>query len=66
VELACLDDGHQVVRVLQHGDVGERVAVDDEQVGPLSGFDGSGLGGDAEEFGVGLGGGDQGLVCAER
>jgi hypothetical protein len=47
VELAFLDDGHQVVRVLQQGDVGKRIAVDDEQVGPLSGFDGSGLGPDA-------------------
>jgi hypothetical protein len=26
VELAFLDDGHQLVRMLQHGDVGQRVA----------------------------------------
>jgi hypothetical protein len=39
VELACLDDGHQVVRMLQHGDVGQRIAIDDEQVCSLSGFD---------------------------
>jgi len=48
VELAFLDDRHQVVRMLQHGDVGQRIAVDDEQVRPLSGFDGSRLGPDAK------------------
>jgi len=48
VELAFLDDGHQLVRMLQQGDVGQRVAVDDEQVRPLAGFDGSRLGRDSE------------------
>ena len=47
-ELPGLDDGHQVIRVLQQCDVGQRIAVDDEQVGPLSGFDGSRLGRDTE------------------
>ena len=48
VELAFLDDGHQLVRMLQQGDIGKRVAVDDEQVCPLAGFDGSRLGRDTE------------------
>ena len=48
VELPGLDDGRQVVRVLQHGDVGQRIALDDEQVRPLPGFDGSGLGRNTE------------------
>ena len=48
VELPGLDDGHQVVRMLQQGDVGEGIAVDDEQVRPLPGFDGSRLGRDPE------------------
>ena len=48
MELACLDDRQQIAGMLQHGDVGKRVAVDDEQVCPLSGFDGACLGPDAE------------------
>ena len=48
VELPGLDNGHQVVRMLQQGDVGKGIAVDDEQVRPLLGFDGSGLGRDPE------------------
>jgi hypothetical protein len=48
VELARLDDRHQVVGMLQHGDVGKRIAVDDEHVCPLSGFDGACLGPDAK------------------
>jgi hypothetical protein len=28
VELPGLDNGHQVIRMLQHGDVGQRIALD--------------------------------------
>jgi hypothetical protein len=48
VELAFLDDDHQLVRMLEQGDTDERVAADDEQVCPLAGFDGSRLGRDTE------------------
>src|SRR5262245_48869847 len=54
-DMAALHDDFQVVELLEHPEILERVAVHDDEISVLAGLDGADLVGHAEELGVDLG-----------